>query len=381
MELSLLDRIRGCIIGGAVGDALGYPVAGMSWNEIKTKYGEGGITGYTYKGESEEIDFSALTQLMLFTATGILVGETRKHERMQQISPVEMIRIAYRDWYQTQRYQYMEFHVMVGATEANKDGYKPVSWLCNWREFFAKRGAQAEWVNAAKCKQKLAFDYRINEANDAGCLTRVAPLALHYIRQEVGALDLLGAEVAALLHGAPMAFVCAAAMTHLLTRIVEPKHLHPTLKDIFLEAVYAAGRLFPQYAGQNAKLKKLVGQAIWMATEQRDERKAIHELIGNSQAENILAVAAFCCLRYQHDFSTAILTAANHGGDSAGAAAVTGQILGVWQGIDAIDERWQKPLLQREMLESIALDLSRDLQDPGVRAKMNWNTWDKRYAK
>lgn len=40
-----LDKIRGSLIGGAVGDALGYPVEFIySYKDIQAKYGENGIT-------------------------------------------------------------------------------------------------------------------------------------------------------------------------------------------------------------------------------------------------------------------------------------------------------------------------------------------------
>ena len=42
---TLQDRIRGSLIGGAIGDALGYPVEFIySFEEIQSKYGERGIT-------------------------------------------------------------------------------------------------------------------------------------------------------------------------------------------------------------------------------------------------------------------------------------------------------------------------------------------------
>lgn len=40
------DKIRGSLVGGAVGDALGYPVEFMSMASIKNKYGESGITNF-----------------------------------------------------------------------------------------------------------------------------------------------------------------------------------------------------------------------------------------------------------------------------------------------------------------------------------------------
>ena len=41
-----LDRYKGCLIGGAVGDALGYPVEFMSAASIFSRYGQRGITDY-----------------------------------------------------------------------------------------------------------------------------------------------------------------------------------------------------------------------------------------------------------------------------------------------------------------------------------------------
>ena len=47
MDNSIInDRIRGSLIGGAIGDALGYPVEFLSWSNIQNKYGLTGITRY-----------------------------------------------------------------------------------------------------------------------------------------------------------------------------------------------------------------------------------------------------------------------------------------------------------------------------------------------
>ncbi|HOO62194.1 MAG TPA: ADP-ribosylglycohydrolase family protein, partial [Bacillota bacterium] len=70
-----LSKYRGCLIGGAVGDALGYAVEFDTVAEIQRNYGECGITQY------EKVNGEALisddTQMTLFTANGILLGITR----------------------------------------------------------------------------------------------------------------------------------------------------------------------------------------------------------------------------------------------------------------------------------------------------------------
>lgn len=71
-----LDRIRGCLFGGAIGDALGYTVEFWQEDMIFQKYGSNGITEY------ELTDGKALisddTQMTLFTATGILEGDKKR---------------------------------------------------------------------------------------------------------------------------------------------------------------------------------------------------------------------------------------------------------------------------------------------------------------
>ena len=69
------DRFRGCLCGGAVGDALGYPVEFLEDGEIFRRFGEGGITDYvlTPEGVAEVSDDTDIT---LFSAGALLSGST-----------------------------------------------------------------------------------------------------------------------------------------------------------------------------------------------------------------------------------------------------------------------------------------------------------------
>ena len=96
----LRDRIRGSLMAGAAGDALGYTVEFMSLDEIRRRYGQRGITRF------ELTDGKALisddTQMTLFSANGILMGITRGHMRGVFGSFECYVRDAYLDWYFTQ---------------------------------------------------------------------------------------------------------------------------------------------------------------------------------------------------------------------------------------------------------------------------------------
>ena len=67
------DRAAGCLLGGAAGDALGYPVEFMEADAIFRRYGERGVVKYDLIGGKALI--SDDTQMTLFTAAGLLRAE------------------------------------------------------------------------------------------------------------------------------------------------------------------------------------------------------------------------------------------------------------------------------------------------------------------
>lgn len=74
------DQFRGCLVGGAVGDALGYAVEFLNEQEIFGRYGKNGITAYTLRDGVAEI--SDDTQMTLFTASGLLEWCRKFPDRM-----------------------------------------------------------------------------------------------------------------------------------------------------------------------------------------------------------------------------------------------------------------------------------------------------------
>ncbi|MBQ6716606.1 MAG: ADP-ribosylglycohydrolase family protein, partial [Clostridia bacterium] len=102
MKEKYTSRIRGCLLGGAVGDALGYPVEFMSLADIKRRYGEAGITQYEFDSDSGFALISDDTQMTLFTANGLLSYETALKTKGFASAPLSYVLKAYRDWYACQ---------------------------------------------------------------------------------------------------------------------------------------------------------------------------------------------------------------------------------------------------------------------------------------
>jgi ADP-ribosylglycohydrolase len=68
--VSISNRCRGCLLGGAVGDALGAPVEFMSHSQIVSRFGPHGIRDFAPAyGRTGAITDD--TQMTLFTAEGL----------------------------------------------------------------------------------------------------------------------------------------------------------------------------------------------------------------------------------------------------------------------------------------------------------------------
>lgn len=120
-----LAKYRGCLLGGAVGDALGYPVEFMSETQLAQKYGSSGISEYELVNGVAQI--SDDTQMTMFTANGLLLGKTRG--MMRGIGGVDAgyVRFAYKDWLLTQ-------------TESFRANLSyQYTWLVNLPEMWARR--------------------------------------------------------------------------------------------------------------------------------------------------------------------------------------------------------------------------------------------------
>ena len=73
MSEELRRRIRGALIGGALGDALGAPVEGASLAGIRTRFGPEGVRDFA-PGRVRPGAITDDTQMTLFTAEGMVLA-------------------------------------------------------------------------------------------------------------------------------------------------------------------------------------------------------------------------------------------------------------------------------------------------------------------
>ena len=363
-----LDKIRGGLFGGAVGDALGYPVEFMDEREIFSKFGNKGIQEYVIDPDTGKALISDDTQMSLFTANGILVGDTRLSLRGIGGVPHDYVFRSYRDWLFTQSHNHDE-----GDSIKRRD-----SWLLDVPELFADRAPGGTCLDAIESPDYPgSVDSPINHSKGCGGVMRVAPLGLkdyRYTPPDIFARE--AAELAALTHGHSLGYMPAAVLA-LIIRVLVYGDGSKTLKDVVEEALTIVVSTFSgdPHLGE---LTEIVRLAIQLSENKQSDLDNIHMIGKGWVAEETLGIAIYCALRHKDDFSAGIIAAVNHGGDSDSTGAVTGNILGALLGYDAIDQKWKADLELSEVILEMADDLCHGCQMEEYSSYRD-RDWERKY--
>lgn len=360
-----LDSIYGSLLGGAAGDALGYPVEFLSWEEIQRRYGDNGIQGYKLDKDKHLALISDDTQMTLFTTCGILYGQTRKELRGESGEPNEYIYRAYLDWLETQ---------------GEKVAHEPVSWIMSRKELHDLRAPGNTCLSALSSGKKGTTAQQINNSKGCGGVMRVAPLGLScpdWGGLQLSILDNEGAEIAAITHGHPLGFIPAAFFTHMIHEAAFSKGNGNTLRKIVDEALDMTEHLFEDERDYDT-FDLLIRNAVEYAGNDRSDVENIHELGGGWVAEEAVAIAVYCALRYENDFTQGIIAAVNHSGDSDSTGAITGNILGAWLGYKSISNEWKQNLELSDLIMELADDLCHGCQ-LSMHSRYNDEDWRRKY--
>ena len=339
--MTKLDRIRGCLIAGAAGDALGYEVEFMRENEIFNRFGKEGITEYALHDGKALI--SDDTQMTLFTAMGLIAAGRKSCEENTVFHYIRSIVPCYFDWYQTQNEYYP-------SKPKEKEDY-----LMGYEELYARRAPGITCMSAISRGCDGCPEEPINQSKGCGGIMRVAPVALFSYPEAFGEqqVDELAARAAALTHGHPLGYISSAAFVHIVYRIMQGDTVREAIEDS-IRAVSRCDWECPGYAQQTAGVME---KALQLADEGMDDLEAIHALGEGWVAEETLAIAVYCAARYPDDLDKCLRAAVNHKGDSDSTGAVAGNIVGAAIGYERIPEKYIRDLELKECILKIADDL------------------------
>ena len=131
---------------------------------------------------------------------------------------------------------------------------------------------------------------------------------------------------------------------------VESNEAIRQMKDV-LDAELATFRYDEKHLDE---LVNIINKAVKLSENDDTDLNNIHQLGEGWIAEEALAIAIYCALKYQDDFSECIITAVNHNGDSDSTGAIAGNILGAYIGYDAIDNKWKEELEIAHVITDVA---------------------------
>ena len=355
-----LDKIRGSLIGGAVGDALGYPVEFInSYMGIQKRYGENGITRLDTtqwwlpdEENSSKAWISDDTQMTLFTACGLL------NAKAQGTAPKYAICEAYIEWYYTQ----------IGK----RSGRHKDCWIGDVPELNNSRAPGQTCITALQDILRGKDPY--NNSKGCGGIMRTAPVALYGAVwrdtpedeplegriSSIKDVDMLSADAAEITHQHPLGWLSSALEAHVIYRILQKDS--PTEDDFkayFSEGYDTLLSLYPNEGASISQLRALTDKALGLVDSPASDVDNIEAIGEGWVAEETLAIAVYCAVKYFDNFEKAIIASVNHKGDSDSTGAVTGNILGAVVGYDAIPEFFKTDLELHDVILHVADDLWR----------------------
>jgi len=338
------SRFSGCLLGGAVGDALGAPVEFLDLDEIVSAYGEAGIRDYAPAyGKLGAITDD--TQMTLFTAEALLSAHVASAQQGQEPDFFPAAAAAYARWLMTQ-----ENSRLVSTGNAKS------SWLLQQKRLFSRRAPGTTCLSALQTSRgKVAR--AMNDSKGCGGVMRIAPVGMYFAYSLTGERNpgrllsnifATACDLASITHGHPSGCLSAGALAFIVSLILVGNSL--------TDAIPAAKEELRKHPSHKETLAA-IEKAVSLANSRPRDRSALRELGKGFVAEEALAIGLYCALGAK-DFEDGIILAVNHSGDSDSTGTITGNLLGAAGGIEAIPERWLTQLEMRSTIESVAYDLA-----------------------
>ncbi|GAA4620742.1 ADP-ribosylglycohydrolase family protein [Saccharopolyspora hordei] len=368
---SLTERVLGCFLGGALGDALGSDLEFMTAEAITARCGPDGPSGlreaYGVRGAITDD-----TQMTLFTAEGLIRGSIA-NRLLGSDDPLPEVQLAYQRWLHTQG---VDWEAAAGPFLA--DHPAPDGWLVEVPGLFATRApGKTVWRALARFGDGHpagSFDERINDSKGCGGVMRAAPAALW--STDPAQVFRLAARTAALTHSHPAGYHSAGA----LAVIVQQALLGRGLDD----GVWLALQVLETWEDHEETTAALRAAVDLAEAGVPTPQQVADRLGGGWVGEEALAIAV-CAALTADSVEEALRIAVHHDGDSDSTGAICGNIVGALHGVAALPVDWLADLELRDVVEQVALDcvaeFGRGAFQPGSAAiePPTSEDWNERY--
>ena len=336
------ERFLGSMVGGALGDALGYAVEFSGMRHIREQHGESGLAEPVLRDGTAEI--SDDTQMMLFTLEGLIRAHVARRLEPVDNDPVPEVQHAYQRWLHTQNREWARAAGPYASRLPQPDG-----WLITRPELFSARAPGNTCMSAllqfARTHRQPSTDQPINDSKGCGGVMRAAPVAVW--SHDPAEVFHAAVGTAALTHGHPSGYLSAGVLAVIVHQLIRAEPL--------ISAVRVARELLLRRPGHEEQLQ-LLDTAVKLAEHGRISPERIaDELGGGWVGEEALAIGLYAAMAAP-DARQALLLAVNHSGDSDSTGIVCGNIAGALHGVRALPGDWLEVLELRD----VVLELSRD---------------------
>jgi ADP-ribosyl-[dinitrogen reductase] hydrolase len=294
-----LDRYRGCLLGLAVGDAVGTAVE------------------FRPRGS-----FAPLTDMVGGGPFGLLPGQWTDDTSMALCLAASLIE---RDGFdaEDQLQRYLRWR---------DQGYMSSNGVC-FDIGSTIRGALQRFEGSG---DPFAGSKHPRAAGN-GCIMRLAPVPMYFAADHEQAVH-YAAESARTTHGAAECLDACRLLASMLCKALGGAEKETVVRG---------------HAGL-----ALDAPAIAAIAQGGYRDKPIDAIHGSGYVVDCLEAALWCFWRTE-SFEAAVLAAANLGDDADTTAAVCGQLAGAYYGIGGIPARWLRKLAGRSMIEQMAIALDR----------------------
>ena len=308
------DRVLGCLLGGAIGDALGYRVEFLSLRAIRERFGPAGIQEPVLSPAGAAV-VSDDTQMTLFTAEGLIEG-FGGDGAFEQSDVLAAVRSSTLNWYAMQM------------------GRRASGALCEYPVLGENRARGTTCESGCALGATGTPEKPINHSKGCGGVMRVAPVGLWLGLSDEEAFE-LAARCAAQTHGHPSGHLSAGAMASIVRNLVGGAGLVGCA-----ERSIDMARNWP---GADETISAIERACEMAGRDTTDRASAVARLGEGWVGEEALAIGLYSAL-VATDIADAVRIAANHGGDSDSTASIAGQIHGAWKGLAGIPRTWVRRL-------------------------------------
>ncbi|MFF0345657.1 ADP-ribosylglycohydrolase family protein [Kribbella sp. NPDC004875] len=333
-------RVRGCLLGGAIGDALGGPVEFQDGRAIVAKYPDGvrefvdGGPGWPPGTITDD------TQMTLFTVEGLIRASVRS-DRGTGFT-VAVVQHAYDRWLDTQT---------LPGPSGERDG-----WLQGEQWLYARRApgntCLTALTEARKGESRIPQfgELAVNDSKGCGGVMRVAPFGL-LPRFPAAWLFDSAVDAAGYTHGHPSGRLASGALAAIIHELCQNATLD--------EALDRATALLVQHEG-HGETSTALALARDLAATAPAGPVTVERLGGGWVAEEALAIAVFAALAYPEPDQVldALALAVTHSGDSDSTGAICGNILGALHGETALPAELVFAVEGRSVITTLADDFA-----------------------